>query len=1544
MSALLSPNPVLRFYGSDGQPLSGGYLQTLDSETSNPVATYRDAGMTTENPSTIMLDANGEPSDNGVPVGVFLVPDAVYKFKWFDSDMSLVGSSDGIVAGGGSGSGTGLVEVIGTAEHINVTHSVVRGVSVYRVDLAPSLVSEIDSLKNSLVQFGDEVDALEGIVASKADKVQSATAGNFASLDSNGNLTDSGSKASDFATASQGDKADTAVQGVKVNGTALTPDANKSVNIPLASSSANGAMSKTDKTKLDGIASGAQVNVIETIKRNGTALTPDENKAVDISVPTASSTTPKKDGTASAGSATTWAHGDHVHPTDDSREAVSNKKQSIDPTSTTEYGSSKAVAEFVNSSVATNTANFLGTIEESSLGLDYTATNAQIALALNVHSWENSPTNNDYCFVSVNDPQTTDVDEYRRFKFNGSVWAYEYTLNNSSFTQAQWDAINSGLTSSDRTAYNAAVTLLNTHVGDSSIHVTAADKTNWNSHVADTRNPHNVTKSQVGLGNVDNTSDADKPISTAQQTALNAKQNTVSTDTDSSAFGDNTTIATGFGSNKVHLNIASRLWTYIQSKISSVLGLTVNSYGGKASTAGTADYANSVAWSNVSDKPTVDQKYSATSTNAQSGTAVAQAVANKLNYNSTSQSSGIFPLLTDDSGTGKFNSDIWVDLQKAVINAISMGLRVTRIGQTAVDLNDLSIGSELGNTVSCFQIYEWWGSDKSNVTNKPYDEGSTIIVWGYTDRECCQLVLPNNNGPTYYRHRGQGTWSAWVNIRDASWINSGTFGTDRIADDAITAAKVKDNETLPVNVKGTAGAVSAPSPEMAGSKTGYMLLASIQFPSNDAAYAGVSGEFFVRLANATSGSGTLSVSFAEYGASEIKGKACVNFLRDYGTPSDYVKFGAVRKSSTSFEIWGWRNGYSFLWANISAPAGSSITFPSVETVQADAPTGWTEIPYGFNVSKTIVGAVGNSTTPVYVDSNGAVKECSSSIPTVDQTYSASSTNPQSGTAVAQALEPVNLGLSMSVPWCRIARGTVRTWNSTAFVGKMFMRGYANTTSVSTYLGRLIFSIFRQNDSESYPTHRRLLVDFPLNLSLAGFSACVLHDGAGYYELWVKNTTNESGFRISKEYTYNFSFDSADFERKSTTDFETYVTNSGYTKQNYTYFGPHITQVGTAVGSSTLPVYVDTDGSVKECSAELPSSYGTSGQYLKSMGANAAPVWDNPSNLSVGYASNAGAAESAAQVFATGTQKAVVAVSVYGISHTNGSKSTIINGGQVTTDTMSAETAVNSDGFWAKTSVLVYGGNTPGDPDGNYVLTSPTGVQCFGAASFTGNLSGNASTASGVKDYNDSSKTIEIGYAGDPLTSATYLAAYAVVGGHYYIKDISPSNVTVGRATADGLGNNIVNTYQPRTYYGYVNKDFLNIAVGGGEEKSIGDRNPNASGAGIAWPSLPNVPTIFEVTCDVFYIAPAGNSAVAVILKCGSAYNGGTVLDSVRIDYYSAESVSVVKRVRLTRGLSDISNLGHLFLGILNGTSSNITFAVQNIKIMAIPNYADFQNI
>lgn len=65
--------------------------------------------------------------------------------------------------------------------------------------------------------------------------------------------------------------------------------------------------------------------------------------------------------------------------------------------------------------------------------------------------------------------------------------------------------------------------------------------TQIDSHIASTSNPHSVTKAQVGLSNVDNTSDANKPISTATQTALNGKENLITAGTTAQYFrGDKT--------------------------------------------------------------------------------------------------------------------------------------------------------------------------------------------------------------------------------------------------------------------------------------------------------------------------------------------------------------------------------------------------------------------------------------------------------------------------------------------------------------------------------------------------------------------------------------------------------------------------------------------------------------------------------------------------------------------------------------------------------------------------------------------------------------------------------------------------------------------------------------------------------------------------------------------------------------------------------------------------------------------------------------------
>ena len=86
--------------------------------------------------------------------------------------------------------------------------------------------------------------------------------------------------------------------------------------------------------------------------------------------------------------------------------------------------------DFVNSSIATNTAYFRGTFESVE----------------DLEAYAGEKTNNDYAFVRTADE--FGAISFNRYKYNSQSesWEYEYTLNNSSFSSAQWDAINSGIT------------------------------------------------------------------------------------------------------------------------------------------------------------------------------------------------------------------------------------------------------------------------------------------------------------------------------------------------------------------------------------------------------------------------------------------------------------------------------------------------------------------------------------------------------------------------------------------------------------------------------------------------------------------------------------------------------------------------------------------------------------------------------------------------------------------------------------------------------------------------------------------------------------------------------------------------------------------------------------------------------------------------------------------------------------------------------------------------------------------------------------------
>ena len=174
---------------------------------------------------------------------------------------------------------------------------------------------------------------------------------------------------------------------------------------------------------------------------------------------------PLTDGIASAGVSTKYAREDHVHPTDTSREDIANKTTVVLGTSDSKYPTDKAVAEFVNSSIATNTANYI-----SNNGEPFTSVEQ-------LEAYSGHVTNNDYAFVTGTDSDgNTYYDRYKATVSGETVtWALEYRLNNSSFTAAQWSAINSGITS-------VLVAKIHTHSNKDVLDViTSSDVANWNS-------------------------------------------------------------------------------------------------------------------------------------------------------------------------------------------------------------------------------------------------------------------------------------------------------------------------------------------------------------------------------------------------------------------------------------------------------------------------------------------------------------------------------------------------------------------------------------------------------------------------------------------------------------------------------------------------------------------------------------------------------------------------------------------------------------------------------------------------------------------------------------------------------------------------------------------------------------------------------------------------------------------------------------------------------------------------------------------------------
>lgn len=300
----------------------------------------------------------------------------------------------------------------------------------------------------------------------------------------------------------------------------------------------------TEKTKLSGIASGAQVNVLESVKVNGTALTI-SGKAVNVTVPTDNASLANGAGYQTASDVATAISGKAdsadltAHVADTSNPHNVTKTQiglgNVDNTADTAKPISTATQTALNGKVdkvtgMTLTHNDLTDTLYTKLSELYTKAEIDALISaipkFAVQVVDSLPTtgiSDTTVYMVPNGASGNNArDEY--IHVDGAwelIGSTQFTL--SIVQNASGISINGTALQSAATGQAGLMTA--SHV---SALAAAATSSALSAHTGNTSNPHSVTKAQVGLGNCDNTSDADKPVSDATQTALDGKVDKVS--------------------------------------------------------------------------------------------------------------------------------------------------------------------------------------------------------------------------------------------------------------------------------------------------------------------------------------------------------------------------------------------------------------------------------------------------------------------------------------------------------------------------------------------------------------------------------------------------------------------------------------------------------------------------------------------------------------------------------------------------------------------------------------------------------------------------------------------------------------------------------------------------------------------------------------------------------------------------------------------------------------------------------------------------------
>ncbi|WP_164847790.1 autotransporter outer membrane beta-barrel domain-containing protein, partial [Sandaracinomonas limnophila] len=388
-------------------------------------------------------------------------------------------------------------------------------------------------------------------------------------------------------------------------------------------------------------------------------------------------------------------------------------------------------------------------------------------------------------------------------KYTSAKAVKTYVDNKASDLTATINTLSSTVTSLSGTTTSNLATKENTIVAGTTGQYYRGDKS-WQT----------LDKTAVGLANVDNTSDANKPVSTATQTALDLKENASNKSTDVSTDGTSDTKYTSAKAVKTYVdNKASDLTTTINtlsSTVTSLSGTTTSNLATKENTivAGTTGqyYRGDKSWQTL-DKTAVGLANVDNTSDANKPVSTATQTALDLKENASNKSTDVS---TDGTSDSKYTSakavKTYVDNKASDLTTTINTLSSTVTSLSGTTTSNLATKE---NTIVAGTTGQYYRGDKS---------------WQTLDKTAVGLANVDNTSDANkpISTATQSALDAKVSIggdlsgtASSPAIGDGKVTTAKINDGAVTSAKIADGSIVNVDVKSDA-AISVSKLEIGG--------------------------------------------------------------------------------------------------------------------------------------------------------------------------------------------------------------------------------------------------------------------------------------------------------------------------------------------------------------------------------------------------------------------------------------------------------------------------------------------------------------------------------------------------------------------------------------------------------------------------------------------------------------------------------------------------------------------------------------------------------